>query len=67
LRGAQSESRTRALPGTTTILCTGHPASDIAIDAVNRGRVQRVLSKTMHAIALRDEIERAVLKASSQH
>jgi DNA-binding NtrC family response regulator len=53
-------------PGTTRILCTGHPASDIVIAAVNRGRVHRVLAKTMHAVALRDEIERAVVEGSLQ-
>jgi CheY-like chemotaxis protein len=51
-------------PTCTRILCTGHPASDIVISAVNRGRVHRVLTKTMHAVALRDEIERAVVEAS---
>lgn len=50
-------------PACTRILCTGYPGSDIVIGAVNRGRVQRVLPKTMHAVALRDEIERAVLES----
>jgi CheY-like chemotaxis protein len=50
-------------PSCTRILCTGHPGSEIVIDAVNRGHVHRVLTKTMHAVALRDEIERAVLEA----
>jgi response regulator RpfG family c-di-GMP phosphodiesterase len=51
-------------PDCTRILCTGHPASDVVISAVNRGRVHCVLSKSMHAVALRDEIERAVLEAT---
>ncbi len=50
-------------PDCTRILCTGYPASDVVMSAVNRGRVQCVLSKSMHAVALRDEIERAVLDA----
>jgi two-component system, cell cycle sensor histidine kinase and response regulator CckA len=50
-------------PTCTRILCTGQPASELVINAVNGGRIQRVLSKSMHAVALRDEIERAVLEA----
>jgi DNA-binding NtrC family response regulator len=50
-------------PSCTRILCTAYPGSDVVIDAVNCGRVHRVLTKTMHAVALRDEIERAVLEA----
>ena len=50
-------------PDCTRILCTAHPASDVVISAVNRGRVHCVLPKSMHAVALRDEIERAVLDA----
>jgi CheY-like chemotaxis protein len=49
-------------PECRRILCTGHPSSDLVISAINRGRVQRVLPKSMHAVALRDEIERAVLE-----
>jgi hypothetical protein len=33
-------------------------------DAVNRGHVHRVLAKTMHAVALRDESERAVIETA---
>jgi len=51
-------------PQCTRILCTGRQDSDIVIDAVNRGRVHRVLAKTMHAVALRDEIERTVLESA---
>jgi len=50
-------------PDCTRILCTAHPASDVVIGAVKRGRVHRVLPKSMHAVALRDEIERTVLDA----
>jgi len=50
-------------PDCTRLLCTGHPASEIVINAVNGGRIHRVLPKSMHAVALRDEIERAVLDA----
>jgi CheY-like chemotaxis protein len=49
-------------PDCVRVLCTGYPSSDVVINAVNRGRVQRVLPKSMHAVALRDEIERAVLE-----
>lgn len=43
------------------ILFTAFPSSDIVLDAVNRGGVHKVLVKSMHAVAIRDEIERAVL------
>ena len=49
-------------PRCARILCTGYPGSAVVVDAVNRGRVDRVLTKTMHAVALREEIERAVLE-----
>jgi len=52
-------------PACVRVLCTGHPASDLVIAAVNRGRVQRVLQKSMHAVALRDEIERVILESLS--
>jgi DNA-binding NtrC family response regulator len=51
-------------PSCTRLLCTGHPASEVVINAVTGGPVQRVLPKSMHAVALRDEIERAVLEAT---
>jgi CheY-like chemotaxis protein len=50
-------------PNCTRLLCTAQPASELVINAVNGGRIQRVLPKSMHAVALRDEIERAVLEA----
>ncbi len=53
-------------PECVRILCTGYPSSDVVIEAVNRGRIQRVLPKSMHAVALRDEIERAVLEGMKQ-
>jgi CheY-like chemotaxis protein len=53
-------------PHCLRILCTGHPAADIVVNAINRGRVHRVLPKTMHPVALRDEIERAVLDWQGQ-
>ena len=51
-----------SFPACVRILCTGYPSSDAVTDAVNHGRVQRVLPKSMHAVALRDAIERAVLE-----
>jgi CheY-like chemotaxis protein len=53
-------------PDCVRILCTAHPASDIIVAAIDRGRVHRVLPKTMHAVALRDEIERAVLQTMQE-
>jgi CheY-like chemotaxis protein len=54
------------------ILFTAFPSSDIVLEAVNRGGVHKVLVKGMHAVAIRDEIERAVLasdrfRASHRH
>jgi two-component system response regulator HupR/HoxA len=54
-------------PDCIRILCTAHAASDLVINAVNKGRVHRVLPKNMHAVALRDEIERVVLEGMQQH
>jgi CheY-like chemotaxis protein len=54
-------------PDCVRVLCTGYPSSDVVINAVNRGRVQRVLPKSMHAVALRDEIERAVLEGMQRN
>jgi DNA-binding NtrC family response regulator len=51
-------------PRCTRLLCTGHPASEIVLDAVSAGRIQHVLPKSRHAVALRDEIERALLDAA---
>lgn len=48
-------------PRCVRILFTAHPSSDVVLDAVNRGGVHKVLIKSMHAVAIRDEIERAVL------
>jgi len=51
-------------PDCTRILCTAQPASDVVLSAVTRGGVHHVLPKSMHAVALRDEIERTVLDAA---
>jgi two-component system cell cycle response regulator len=51
-------------PRCTRILCTSHPASDAVTSAVGQGRVEHVLAKTMHAVALREELERAILAGS---
>ena len=49
-------------PDCTLILCTHHPTADVVVGADGR-RAHRVLVKTMHPVALRDEIERVVLDA----
>ena len=49
-------------PDCRRILCTRHALSDTVIGSANPGRAHRVLGKAMHAVALRDEIERAVLE-----
>ena len=46
-------------PLCTRILFTAHPSSDIVLEAVNRGGVHKVLVKSMHPVAIRDEIARA--------
>jgi PAS domain S-box-containing protein len=48
-------------PRAIRILFTAHPSSDVVLEAVNRGGVHKVLVKAMHAVAIRDEIESAVL------
>ncbi|HEX2872636.1 MAG TPA: response regulator [Polyangiaceae bacterium] len=48
-------------PHCLRILFTAYPSSDVVLEAVNRGGVHKVLVKSMHAVAIRDEIERAVL------
>jgi PAS domain S-box-containing protein len=48
----------------TRVLFTAHPSSDVVLRAVNRGGVHKVLIKSMHAVAIRDEIERAVMDSS---
>lgn len=50
-------------PHCVRVLFTAHASSDIVLDAVNRGGVHKVLVKSMHAVAIRDEIERAVLES----
>ncbi|HLV65392.1 MAG TPA: response regulator [Polyangiaceae bacterium] len=46
-------------PRCARILFTAHPSSDIVLEAVNRGGVHKVLVKSMHPVAIRDEIARA--------
>jgi PAS domain S-box-containing protein len=43
-------------PGTARILFTGQASTDVLIEAVNRARVVKVLLKSMHPVAIRDEI-----------
>lgn len=43
-------------PGTARILFTGHASTEVVIEAVNRGHVKKVLLKSMHPVAIRDEI-----------
>jgi len=49
------------------VLFTAHPSSDVVMQAVNRGGVHKVLVKSMHAVAIRDEIERAVMDSPRFH
>ena len=50
-------------PRCTRILFTAHPSSEIVLDAINRGGVHKVLVKSMHPVAVRDEIARAAKAA----
>jgi hypothetical protein len=43
-------------------LWTGYPGAAVVVNAVQRGNIHRVLHKSMHAVALRDAIERAILE-----
>ncbi len=45
------------------ILFISEAAPDIMLDAINRGGVHKVLLKNMHAVQIRDEIERTALDA----
>lgn len=49
-------------PACTRILCTGYPAAAVVADAARRGNLHAVLSKSMHAVALRDAIEAVISK-----
>jgi PAS domain S-box-containing protein len=50
------EQAAQRFPGTARILFTGHASTDLVIEAINRGRVRKVLLKSMHPVAIRDEI-----------
>jgi two-component system, cell cycle sensor histidine kinase and response regulator CckA len=50
-------------PHCQRVLFTGHASSDVVLGAVNRGGVTKVLTKSMHPVAIRDEIERTALAA----
>ncbi len=43
-------------PATARILFTSQASPDLVVSAVNRGRVAKVLLKSMHPVAIRDEI-----------
>jgi two-component system cell cycle sensor histidine kinase/response regulator CckA len=53
------ESVRQRWPHCTRILFTAHPSSDIVVEAINRGGVHKVLVKSMHPVAIRDEIAKA--------
>jgi CheY-like chemotaxis protein/nitrogen-specific signal transduction histidine kinase len=57
------ESVRQRWPHCTRILFTAHPSSDIVLEAINRGGVHKVLVKSMHPVAIRDEIARAAQHA----
>jgi two-component system, cell cycle sensor histidine kinase and response regulator CckA len=50
-------------PHCQRVLLTGHASSDVVLGAVNRGGVTRVLTKTMHPVAIRDELEHVALSS----
>jgi two-component system, cell cycle sensor histidine kinase and response regulator CckA len=50
-------------PHCQRVLLTAHASSDVVLAAVNRGGVNKVLTKSMHAVAIRDEIEAVSLCA----
>jgi len=45
-----------SFPQTARILFTADAPPDVVLNAVNRGRVSKVLLKSMHPVAIRDEI-----------
>jgi two-component system cell cycle sensor histidine kinase/response regulator CckA len=57
------ESVRQRWPHCTRILFTAHPSSDIVVEAINRGGVHKVLVKSMHPVAIRDEIAKAARAA----
>jgi DNA-binding NtrC family response regulator len=50
-------------PEVCRVLFTAHGSSDILLAAINRGRVSKVLLKNMHAVTIREEINRVALEA----
>ena len=54
-------------PHCQRVLFTAYASSDVLMDAVNRGGAHRVLVKSMHPVAIRDQIEAAVLSAPRFH
>jgi CheY-like chemotaxis protein len=50
-------------PQCQRVLLTAHASSDVVLAAVNRGGVTKVLTKSMHPVSIRDEIESASLTA----
>lgn len=50
-------------PSCQRVLFTGHATSELVLEAVNRGGAHKVLIKSMHPIAIRDQIEAAALSA----
>jgi two-component system, cell cycle sensor histidine kinase and response regulator CckA len=50
-------------PQCQRVLLTAHATSDVVLAAVNRGGVTKVLTKSMHPVSIRDEIESASLGA----
>lgn len=64
LDGVQLLEAVRARwPQCQRVLLTAHATSDVVVAAVNRGGVTKVLTKSMHPVSLRDEIESASLAA----
>jgi CheY-like chemotaxis protein/nitrogen-specific signal transduction histidine kinase len=57
------EAVSQRWPHCTRILFTAHPSSEVVLDAINRGGVHKVLVKSMHPVAIRDEIARAAKNA----
>jgi CheY-like chemotaxis protein len=51
-------------PHCVRILFTAYPSPEVVLEAINRCGVHKVLLKSMHAVAIRDEIERAVLSSA---
>jgi DNA-binding NtrC family response regulator len=50
-------------PEVCRVLFTAHGSSDILLAAINQGHVSKVLLKNMHAVTIREEINRVALEA----